>query len=409
MLRKIKASEAEARTKAETEAKAKAEAEARAKAEAEANANRMMSAVLAKRKKQLEVDKDPWRDTKSDEEESVKTGEQNDDVDSESEPIDTGATQNESIVADEKMVEKLATRAQINGYLKQISNGLNSILYTTSLTPENIKSHIANVTVAYNELINPQSSDIIKNLGIDGDNGILNKITDLLDVLNTNTDGKYSTKQIPKIYSQANIILADIDKILGPYNDVSKEHNLLLAAEPGDDTLEDIERYTKKVGDAVLPAKPVEKSPGPVFKPRRTPNVTNLPLPPAIAVALANPPLPPSKPVALVQPPINAAKPVTPRTKSATSNVFDRLSNTKTVASRNWEDEEMKRREEIEKKRWEDINARPVKNRGGNSTKKKSRKSSHTKRYTKRATSRKQQPKTRNKREKLGRNRTHKK
>jgi hypothetical protein len=133
-----------------------------------------------------------------------------------------------------------------------------------------------------------------------------------------------------------------------------------------------------------------------------------------IAVTLANPPVPPAKPVALPQPPINAAKPVTPqaitpRTKPATSNVFDRLSQEKTVASRNWANEEQKHREEIEKKHWEDMKARPVKKRGGNSTKKKSRKSSHTKRHTKRAMSRKQQPKTRNKREKRGRNQTHKK
>ncbi len=124
-----------------------------------------------------------------------------------------------------------------------------------------------------------------------------------------------------------------------------------------------------------------------------------------------NPPLPPTK--AVTQPLVPAksvtAQALTPRTNPARSNVFDRLSQEKTVASRNWENEEQKHREEIEKKHWEDIKARPVKKRGGQSTKKKSRKSSHNKRHTKRAIPGKQQSKTRNKRTKRISNQTRKK
>jgi len=168
-------------------------------------------------------------------------------------------------------------------------------------------------------------------------------------------------------------------------------------------TIDNWEKQADILGEAVLPAKLVANLPPPQAKQR-------VPLFPARSQSAANPPLPPAKEVALVQSPVNAAKPVTPRTKPATSNVFDRLSQEKTVASRNWENEEQKHREEIEKKHWEDMKARPpVKKRGGQSTKKKSRKSSHNKRHTKRATSRKQQPKTRNKRTKRGRNQTHKK
>ena len=355
-----------------------------------------------------------------------------DEVESESEEVDAGVNATwKDVDADEMSVETLATRSQINGYLKQIRNGLNSIIYTTSLKPKNIESHITNITAAYKELINPQISDGIKNLGLEGDDGILKKLTDLLDVLKKNIDGKYSNEQIRQIYSEANIILADIDKILGPYDDIREERDRLLAAKRGDDTLEGIAEYTKDVGNALrlnTPSKVASSSvtanmpPPPVnafAKPRERlfPSSTSadVPPPPANAVVKQRQQLFPSSTQA-VKPPLPPAKsdinttvtaaPV--RSHENTSHFME-----DTVESRSWAKEgreaaKIAAKHQVEIKHNRQV-YKPTIHIGGKSTKKKSRKSSHNKRHTKRAMPRKQQTKTRNKRTKHGRNQTHKK
>ena len=363
--------------------------------------------------------------------------EEADEVESESEAVDGDVNATwKDVDSDEMSVEKLATRAQINGYLKQISNGLNSIIYTTSLKPKNIESYIANITAAYKELINPPSLDVIKNIRLEGDDGILTKITDLLDVLNKNIDGKYSNDQIRQIYRQSNIILTDIDKILGPYDDIREERKRLLATKRGDNTLEDIERYTNDVGNALRikqsdvnppifvapPSTPADMPPPPsntVVKQREKlfPSRTkaDFPPPPANVVVkqreqlfpsstqAVKPPLPPAKSD------INATVQAQPyRSHANTSHFME-----DTVESRNWA-KEGREAAKIAAKHQEQTKHnrqvyKPTIHIGGKSTKKKSRKSSHNKRHTKRAMPRKQQTKTRNKRTKRGRNQTHKK
>jgi hypothetical protein len=305
-----------------------------------------------------------------------------------------------------------------------------------------VESYITSVTAAYKELINPQISDSIKNLGLEDDDGILKKLTDLLDVLNKNIDGKYSNDQVKQIYSQANIILADIDKILGPYDDIREERDRLLAAKRGDDTLEGIAEYTKDVGNALrlnTPSKVASSSatanmPPPVnafAKPRErlfpSSASVDVPPPPANIVSkpreklfpsstpAVKPPYPPVK--SDIIPPVNAASSsshdnVTLSEHAPGKNSHHYKVSTEAADIRTREELALRHKIEVEHQAKNKI-IRPVytptKHLGGKSTKKKSRKSSHNKRHTKRAMPGKPQTKTRNKRTKRGRNKTHKK
>jgi hypothetical protein len=363
-------------------------------------AARISAFVANKRAQQQEID-DTWHDSKSD---------------------------NIKVDANEALVETLATQAQITENLKQIRIGLDSIIKRNRLIHDEFQPDINKITSSYNNLNtiikNNQSSDIITNLGADN---ILNKLSKLFLALtqkrNANGVPTYSISQKTDINEQSKQIVVDIDNILRHLSnddsnaypiltnrrkpdDVRNELVKLRAAKPGSDEIEDIEIFTNQIGDAVLPVKEDAKPSKPVFKPRSALNITNLPQPPLNTAPLVNPPLPPTKPVTQ---PLVTAKPVTPqaltpRTKPATSNVFDRLSQSETVASHIWASEEQKRRKNIEAKHWADINARPH---GGKLTKKKSRKSSRARRHTKRVMHR--HSKTRNKRTKRGRNSTHKK
>ena len=392
----------------------KAALAARLAKEKEDNANLMMSAFLAKRKAQQEEVNDTWRDTVDNTPiATVETGTTNDDVELDSESVDDVVNPPAVVAATEESVEKLATSAQINENLKQISKALNSIVTAQSLTHKNVKSHINSILDAYNNLNNITQNN--QNSDIDP---ILIELRKLLVVLTKEINGiiMYSPDQKTYIQMQSSEILNEIDNILRQFSndesnvypilptrrqtdDVREERDKLRAAKPGSDALDDIEMFTNKVGEAVMPAKEVAKSSAPVFKPRSDVNLTNMPAPPVNATPSANPPLPP--PAKAV-----TAKALTPRTNPARSNVFERLSQTETVASHIRTNEEQKQRKKIEAKHWADINARPH---GGKSTQKKSRKSSHTKRHTKRAMPRKQQPKTRNKRTKRAHNQTRKK
>ena len=387
---------------------------ARLAKEKEDNANLMMSAFLAKRKAQQEEVNDTWRDTADNTPiATVETDTTNDDVELDSESVDDVVNPPAVVAATEESVEKLATSAQINENLKQISKALNSIVTAQSLTHKNVKSHINSILDAYNNLNNITQNN--QNSDIDP---ILIELRKLLVVLTKEINGiiMYSPDQKTYIQMQSSEILNEIDNILRQFSndesnvypilptrrqtdDVREERDKLRAAKPGSDELDDIEMFTNKVGEAVMPAKEVAKSSAPVFKPRSDVNRTNMPAPPVNATPSANPPLPP--PAKAV-----TAKALTPRTNPARSNVFERLSQTETVASHIRTNEEQKQRKKIEAKHWADINARPH---GGKSTQKKSRKSSHTKRHTKRAMPRKQQPKTRNKRTKRAHNQTRKK
>jgi hypothetical protein len=387
---------------------------ARLAKEKEDNANRMMSAFLAKRNAQQEEVNDTWRDTVDNTPiATVETDTTNDDVELDSESVDDVVNPPAVVAATEESVEKLATSAQINENLKQISKALNSIVTAQSLTHKNVKSHINSILDAYNNLNNITQNN--QNSDIDP---ILIELRKLLVVLTKEINGiiMYSPDQKTYIQMQSSEILNEIDNILRQFSndesnvypilptrrqtdDVREERDKLRAAKPGSDELDDIEMFTNKVGEAVMPAKEVAKSSAPVFKPRSDVNLTNMPAPPVNATPSANPPLPP--PAKAV-----TAKALTPRTNTARSNVFERLSQTETVASHIRTNEEQKQRKKIEAKHWADINARPH---GGKSTQKKSRKSSHTKRHTKRAMPRKQQPKTRNKRTKRAHNQTRKK
>ena len=382
---------------------------ARLAKEKEDKANRIMSAFLAKTKAQKQEVNDTRRDTADNTPAAaVQTDTTNDDVESESESVDDVVKPPASVAAPEESVEKLATRAQITENLKRISNGLNSIITAQSLTHKNIKSHINSILDAYNNLNN-----ITKNNQISDIDPILIELRNLLVVLTKEINGiiMYSPDQKTYMRTQSSEILNEIDNILRQFSndesnvypilpnrrqtdDVREERDKLRAAKPGSDELEDIERFTNKVSEAILPTK----------------ENAILPQPPVVAATSVNPPLPPAKSVTQ---PLHKAKPaatqaLTPRANPTTSksNVFDRLSQTETVASYIRANEEQKQRKKIEAKHLADINARPH---GGKSTKKKSRKSSHNKRHTKRAMPRKQQTKTRNKRTKRGRNQTHKK
>jgi len=382
---------------------------ARLAKEKEDKANRIMSAFLAKTKAQQQEVNDTWRDTADNTPAAaVQTDTTNDDVESESESVDDVVKPPASVAAPEESVEKLATRAQITENLKRISNGLNSIITAQSLTHKNIKSHINSILDAYKNLNN-----ITKNNQISDIDPVLIELRNLLVVLTKEINGiiMYSPDQKTYIRTQSSEILNEIDNILRQFSndesnvypilpnrrqtdDVREERDKLRAAKPGSDELEDIERFTNKVSEAILPTK----------------ENAILPQPPVVAATSVNPPLPPAKSVTQ---PLPKAKPattqvLTPRANPTTSksNVFDRLSQTETVASYIRANEEQKQRKKIEAKHLADINARPH---GGKSTKKKSRKSSHNKRHTKRAMPRKQQTKTRNKRTKRGRNQTHKK
>ena len=359
-------------------------------------AARISAFVANKRAQQEEID-ETWRDSESD---------------------------IVQVNADEELVEKLATKAQVTENLKQIRLGLDSIIKRNRLIHEEFQPDINNITSSFNDLNaiikNNQGSDIIANLGLEDNDNILTKLSKLFLALDQKRNAigvpTYSISQKTDINEQSKKIVVDIDNILRQFSndesntypilpsrrqtdDVKEELVKLKAAKPGTDELEDIEIFTNKVGEAVLPVKEVTKSTGPVFKPRSAINITNMPAPPVNATPSANPPLPP--PAKAV-----TAKALTPRTNPARSNVFERLSQTETVASHIRANEEQKQRKKIEAKHWADINARPH---GGKSTQKKSRKSSHTKRHTKRAMPKKQQPKTRNKRTKRGHNQTRKK
>jgi hypothetical protein len=259
----------------------------------------------------------------------------------------------------------------------------------------------------------------------------LNEMFILDDKRRSHPTPTYKLAEKIEINKQSTKIAIEIDKIIGQFSNDKTGHitrtptiNVSaydeikrirdeLKVKPVGDKFEDIELFTNKIGKAILPAKSVTESPEPVMTP-----MTDMPPPPAIPSAKRREPLFPTRPptapvvnravteVPIVQPVTPQA--ITPRTKPATSNVYR-----PTFASQMRENAEIEFAKDAKKHMDEAAhNRQAFKNKvriGGKSTKKKSRKSSRAKRHTKRAMSRKQQNNTRNKREKRGRNQTHKK
>ena len=308
--------------------------------------------------------------------------------------------------ADEALVEKLATQAQITENLNQIRVQLDYIIKSNRLVHQEFQPYIDKITNSYNNLNeiikNNQSPDIIAMLG---KSDILKKLSLLLLALSQKRNAigvpTYSIAQKTDINKQSSEILVAIELVQ------------LQAAKSGSDKFEDIELFTNDIGKAILPAKSVAES---------TPT-TDISHPPAIPSAKRREPLFPTRPPADVD--VNLAATSVPIAKPDKSPPTNRTQGfmSPTFASQMRENEEKKvvkaaathmeaaahNRETYKNPVHigEKYTNKPRS--GGQSTKKKSRKSSHNKRHTKRAMPGKPQTKTRNKRTKRGRNQTHKK
>ena len=164
---------------------------------------------------QLALDIEPWHNTKE------KTDEQNDEVDSESEPVDTGAAaQNKSNADLEESIERAATQEQIKEYLTIIRSELlehiiNGRIGYTEYTK--LKPHINNINNSYLLLyeINNQNADIAPRL-----DNVLNLLNGLVILYDNGKSKQSPTKidQMRDIIFQSTKIVAEIEKILGPYS-----------------------------------------------------------------------------------------------------------------------------------------------------------------------------------------------